>query len=624
MAERQDAAARRGVPAGSVAIIAAGLVPAAAAVVAAVAGGVDLSPVVRLLVTVVVYGPVSALALSFRRPGISLIAGSLAVTSGWFALLLILARSDVHAVEAWVLPVAHVARLPEVAALSIIPWLLARDAAHPRRLGVVFGSGAVVLTAGASLAALVVPVPAWIDIAPLIWAVVSLVAGAVVLVRRSRDTGARHRDAVWSFMSGIVLLAASYARVVVPLPPAGATLADAIFVLAQALLPVGILAAIVPSGSRPARVRTVDAIAWAQALAFGASAYLAASALTGLLGVDPLVAGAVCAATLALVLGASARVTRARLGRLFAERPLDAREVLARLGEQVTADDDGVRSLAEALRETWTLASVEIHLDSSADAVQVGVPAASVLGATLVSGGRRIGSITLTAEDADDLERVIRPVLSQTAGLIAVAVHLASVNEEVAATRRRTLDLRREERRRLHAELHDEVAPALAGIGFGMAGADVLLEREDSAARAALGRLRDEVSATTETVRALARALLPTALDQGDLAGALAELADAAAADGASVRVTAEGSDVLSGDRQLALYLLVAEAVRISRRTASATRLDVAVLVQPDVVRLRIHVDGDPDSTRDVWAAVAHRTRELGGRVEGGDAVIPR
>src|SRR5690606_33002305 len=133
------------------------------------------------------------------------------------------------------------------------------------------------------------------------------------------------------------------------------------------------------------------------------------------------------------------------------------------------------------------------------------------------------GTITLTGSDRGALER-IRPVLNHTAALIAAAVLLASVNEEVAATRRRTLDVRREERRVLHSELHDSLAPALAGIGFGLTAVDRMLAKDDPRWQAALRELRHETAASMEDVRRLARTLLPTALDQGDLEGALNEL----------------------------------------------------------------------------------------------------
>lgn len=612
-----------------IAIVAAAVLPAMAAVVVALVVGADPGIIVRLVVTAFVYAPVALLAASLGRRDVALIAGSLAVTSGWLALFVMLDLSTSDSTwEAVVRLTLHIARLPELAALGLIPWLVASR--RPSRVAIGFGLAPVVLSALTSLAAPVLTIPQWLGLVPLAWALTSFVVGAVALARATVSRGPRERTALSWFAAGVVLLVVSYGRVMAPLPDAPAMLADALFVLAQGFLPVGILAALVARDARSPDPRTIDGIAWAQSLAFGLSAYLAVTAATRAVGIDAALAGALAAAALALVLGGTIRAVRGRLGTAFAANEPDARVVLSRLGRRIADGPpiEGVRGIAESLRETWHVASVEIRL-SSASSVSAGVRAPEEVTASLVSGGEHIGTIALTSPSREVLDRTVRPVLDQTVGLIAVAVQLAMVNEDVAATRARTLDVRREERRLLHAELHDRLAPSLAGIGFGMAAADALIAAHEARAGSAIAELRDQVAASTEEVRMLARAFLPTALDQGDLEGALAELVASAVADGTPVWIAAHGTDVLDANQQLALYLMLAEAIGIARRSERVRGLAASVSLHRGIIEASLTVEAPDDAARAIHHAVRMRARELSAEIHTRAdstvvAVIPR
>lgn len=618
------------------------VLPASAALILAVSTATDPSAIARLIVTAVVYAPVAAVALSLRRRDVAAVTGALAITSGWLGLLLMLSRMlpEVAGVGTAVIVAVHLSRLPELAALALLPWLLVRDHAHPHRIALTLGVGAPLLSVVVSMAMLIGSVPPWVNVAPLVWAIASFVAGAIAVARRWRDGEDREREAVAWFVAGVVLLVVSYGRVATLLAQPMALLADAAFVLSQGLLPVGILAAAVVRSRQHLSDRAVDAIAGVQALALAVAAYLVATAAARALGLDPALAGAIAAAALALVLGTTARRLRLRLGRLFTDGAPDARHVLRRLAESVSPDGDddagfaeighdGVRRIAASLRETFRLSSVEIALASAPAPVRVGTAAADVLTVDLVSGGRSIGRLTVTDDPGHAIGAEVRPVLEQTSGFVSAAVLLAMVNEEVAATRRRTLDVRREERRLLRAELHDQLAPALAGIGFGMSAADALLEREDPRAAGAVAALRVDTSGCADDVRQLARTLLPTALDQGDLEAALNELATTASRGDLRVSTSAHGADVLDADLQLAIYLVIADAVSRARRTSRVAKVEASVTIEDPGVRLRVRFDGDTHTTAALVEAVRQRADEFGARsvvtVPGVfDAEIPR
>lgn len=626
MTDRDDAELRG--RALGIAVVMLAAVPALGALALSIATATDPLPVVRLLVTAVVYAPVSAIALSLRRADIAGLTGLLAITSGWLAAAMVLREvfPDAAALGPAVVVALHAARLPELAALALLPWLIGRDRTHPYRLGIAAGFGAVVVSVPVSIVTADGGAPTWVGLIPFAWAIASFMAGSVALWRRWRVGGERERTALAWFAAGVALLVLSYGRLLASLVEPLAVLNDAAFVLAQGFLPAGILAAIVTDHAAPPARRTIDGIAWAQSLAFGIAAYLAITATARLLGLDPTVAGAVAAGGLALVLGGAIRSLRARTARLFADAAPDARAVLASLGARVGegAAAGSVAGIAAALRDTWQLASVEIVLTGAGTAgaaALAGAPSTEAVTSTLVSGGQLIGTITLTSPSHRTLHTAVQPVLTQTAGLIAVAVQLATVNEEVAATRSRTLDVRREERRMLHGELHDQLAPSLAGIGFGMAAADALITSGDARTAIAIADLRDQTAACTEDVRQLARTLIPTALDQGDLEGALDELATTVLADGLRVQVEAHATDMLEADLQLGVYLMLAEAVMRARRLDRVHALAASVRIDDAAVHLSVRVlaadDGPHDSSESgagaIVDALARRIDELGG-----------
>ncbi|MGV9768615.1 hypothetical protein ACWDR7_03900 [Microbacterium sp. NPDC003461] len=606
-------------------IIAAAIVPVVGAIAIGAAADADLLPGVRLLVAAAVYAPVAAVSLRFRRDDVAVIEGALAVLSGWFALLSLLhAQSpDGAALRAAVISLSHLWGLAELAALGLLAWLLMPRHVRRPRAGIALGVAALVLEVLSVLGSLVAPSEVWDVPVPLALAIASLGTATVVLARAWRPSSPRERAAARWFLAGALLLLASYARLLPGLPPVLGGLTDAMFVLSHAFLPLGILAL---SGVTSRARHTGDVVALAQSLAFGLSAYLAVGVVAGALGMEPLWRGALAAAALALVFGATVRITRARLDAVFTDPPPDARQVLERLGAHLARPGrGGLTDLAAALRDTWGLSSAEVDLGPTGRSA-VGRRVDPSITVPLVSAGRPVGTVTLSGPERHSLHDDVLPVLRQTAGLIAVAVQLAVVNEEVAATRRRTLDVRREERRILHRELEGALAPALAGVGVRLSAADALLARGDERWREELRALRADTATLTEDVRRLSRTLLPTALDQGDLEGALDELATALSGPGMRVEVDAKGTDVLASDAQLRVYLLLAECLIIARRTEgiSVARGTVALDAESTRVTVRPATFDEDDAT-----TIARRAREFGAHTvdvagEAIEAVFPR
>ncbi len=321
---------------------------------------------------------------------------------------------------------------------------------------------------------------------------------------------------------------------------------------------------------------------WVLSIVVAVAVYLVTLDVVVLVGGGERPAGAVAAGVLALIIVPVRHLLGRLVSRLDDPSP-DPRSVLPGLGDRL-ADPEGpggpLGGLADGLRSGWQVDSVAFAPVSDAPTVVAGRPGPFMFRTTLHAGGRDVGTVEVTAARAD-LAEVLRPVVTRIAGLLAVAVALAETNQEVARTRRRMIEVRREERRLLHRELHDSLAPALASIATDLAGA-AEARRPDrgrvATARAALVR-------RAEDVRRLARAVLPTALDAGDLDAALSDLADRFGEPGRDIVVRARGGDRLADRTQLAVYFLVTEAVLDHRHHGRGT-LDIGMDIRSDDVRV--------------------------------------
>lgn len=589
---------------GAAVLIAAGL-PVILAVSSAIAFAVDPSASVRLLIAAAVYGPLAALVLTYGRRDVAALTAAVAVSNGWLGAALVMRQAlpGMPWIEAAVQVTAFAGRLTEVATLGLLVWLLAPGPVLLRRAGLIAGWCAVAIAASTLVLGIA---PAPIVTSALVLATVSFIVGCVAVVRRWRHDAAGRAAGVW-FVVGVACTVLSYGRLLAPLPPWAAGIADAVFVAAQACLPVAILYG---ARARPLPPRILDAMALVQTVAFALAAYVAALALVRALGVSAEVAGGAAAAAFALLVGTLTGIVRRALERVLGRRLPDARGVLRGVAQHRagTGPVSEVRDIAASLHEMWPVASVEITRAASSP-VRVGVPARSVLAVPLTAADPTSGAIVVTADHEETLNQ-IRPVLTRTAGLIAVVVHLAELNEEVVATRVRTLDVRREERRLLRAHLRDGIAPALEAVAQGIAAAQVLLAAGDERWRRRVHEMRLETAACTEDVRRLSRLLLPTALDQGDLDGALRELATATSTTRFAVTVDASGGDIVDSSLQVSVYLFVADVLRDARASGGVRAVTVALDVEPRTVAVRI--GGEPATIGRIAHSVESRAVDAG------------
>ncbi len=213
--------------------------------------------------------------------------------------------------------------------------------------------------------------------------------------------------------------------------------------------------------------------------------------------------------------------------RLFGHRH-NPYAVVAHVGRGVAAASqpvEGLQRLVDGLREALRLPYAAftgggLSLTSGTPDHGSRVVTVTALGESV--GELHVGLRTPGERWTADQEAAVEEVAAR-AGTLAYAAGLVT---DIARSRGRIVVAREEERRRLRADLHDGVAPALAGTALQL---ESLARKLDKAGQPELsGRaldLRDGLRSSVAELRALVHGLRPPVLDQRGLAGALRQLA---------------------------------------------------------------------------------------------------
>jgi two-component system sensor histidine kinase UhpB len=166
---------------------------------------------------------------------------------------------------------------------------------------------------------------------------------------------------------------------------------------------------------------------------------------------------------------------------------------------------------------------------------------------------------------------------------------------------RRALAAQEGERRRVASELHDEVGQALTAL---MLELDRMARSAPTEMHEEIAYARETAASSLEDVRRIARRLRPEALDDLGLVSALINLSERIGqATGLEINRRLERAlPPLSAEAELVIYRIAQESLTNSVRHADASRIDLSLQTDRDIVRLTVTDDGtgfDPESERD-------------------------
>lgn len=598
-------------------------------------------------VVALIYGPLSALLIIRRPHPVAWILAVHAVGSGFAALgvqwgLLGLVVSDLFL---WGF-LAHAAGwgyIPGTIMTTVIPLLLIGKLTPFRRALVAIATACAVVgfvaaftqqAEGGPLNPFAVPSAAYQAQLAMVYGIVVVVGvsvssvTAVILLRRWMSLGREERRGLGWLVTGHIFLTVSYAALILP---ESASVPGWIWdfgmiapVVGQIFYPAAVLVIVLGPHVRGIDVAVNRVLLWAILVVMAVTGYLVlVSALGNVLDWEPYALGIVAALVVALGIQPLRSWLQVRVDRLVYSSGRGPDELARTLGERIgdlESGSEGLRELADALRTAFRLGSVSIHeVGAATPRVSVGYATHTVIKVELRVGPKLLGWIYVTPRRGDRVStRVVRS-LEELSGVVAAAVQLAVASEELETARDEVLAVRQEERRQIRRELHDGIGPALAGIGFGLAGVSNLVGTAPDQARELLDRLTNDLRARLVSVRSLVRAMDPVT-DSSDLTERLKGLAEDFSGGGATIVVDARGSSKLAPPQRDAAYFIAAEAVHNALRHGDARRIDIDLLVQLDrTVCLAVSDNGRgflPAATRGVgMTSMRERAEAVGARL---------
>ncbi len=227
----------------------------------------------------------------------------------------------------------------------------------------------------------------------------------------------------------------------------------------------------------------------------------------------------------------------------------------------------------------------------------IGLRFQSAMGAPLVAQGKFIGTVVVTSEERRKFTEGELDLLRMVADRVAPAVERSRLvetiragSERLEALSRRLLTVQEEERRRLAAELHDELGQIYTAIKIKLG--SVQRRLGDTAAAAELDEAIEIADVAVGTVRDLALDLRPAMLDDLGLAAALRWYADRFARQtGIEIHLALEDLPPLDPGVATVCFRVAQEALTNVARHAGAHNVSLEVSVAGDL-ELVVRDDG--------------------------------
>lgn len=294
------------------------------------------------------------------------------------------------------------------------------------------------------------------------------------------------------------------------------------------------------------------------------------------------------------------RRIQSRLERRLLGQRGDPLGVLARLHADLSNGDEDENTVYATITRTVAMAvrspSVALSLQRGPqlETVSVTAPEREVpLVLPLVYRGERMGEMRVSSRTpGEPYGRVDRALLDELANQTSALVYALRRETELQATRRRALETIAEERARLGRDLHDGIAPLLAGAGLTAEalrkGMSPGTDDEQDAERLA-ARLRNAAS----EIRRLAHDLQPAPAEDRGLEAALADYV--ATLDGPEmprILLHANVAGSLAPAAAQGAYLVVLEALNNVVRHAHAVQCEVTVTHVSGELAVRVTDNG--------------------------------
>ena len=322
-----------------------------------------------------------------------------------------------------------------------------------------------------------------------------------------------------------------------------------------------------------------------------------------------------------LVIPLAAVVDRAARRVIYAGDPS---RVLAVLGSRLRGalgPEQVAGEVARAVREGTGSAHVAVTLGSEVVAECGSTGEHPVVWFPVEFQGEQIGGIGVAPRPGEaSLTARDREAVARVGDSCAAPLHAVASYRRLQAAREALVLAREEERRRLRRDLHDDLAPTLAGLSMRAAAAAQIMRSDPDRSADLLGGLTAGITAAVAQVREIAYDLRPPVLDDEGLVEALRQRVQPSPPGGPDVQIIDETDGIpLPAAVEIAALRIVQEAVANVRTHARADRCTVRIRRTHEGVALQIRDDGTgvaPEARRGVGLrSIEERASELGGRL---------
>lgn len=302
---------------------------------------------------------------------------------------------------------------------------------------------------------------------------------------------------------------------------------------------------------------------------------------------------------------------------------------LSRLSERLAAaatPDEIAAAVAATLQSALGSPSSAVVVDATT-AAEAGGGGTRTHQHVVVFQGEQVATLEVAPRAGEtQVSSRDRRTIDTVARLAAPALFGARSALRAAEAAERLTRTREEERARLHADLHDDLGPTLAALGFLASAASTALDSSAATARELLARLETKAQATAGRVRELAYDLRPPELDRLGLVALIKERVEV---NEGTLRVVVGANldgAALDVDVQLAALRIVQEGVANVRRHSRANRCEVTLRDEGADLVITVADDGiGPPAVLTPGiglTSVEQRAKEFGGTTEFGPGPV--
>lgn len=277
--------------------------------------------------------------------------------------------------------------------------------------------------------------------------------------------------------------------------------------------------------------------------------------------------------------------------------------------EQATDPTELLPRLVETIRKAIRLAWVSASLDDGTHAESGQVPGQPALNIPIGVGSEEIGIIKCgpkVSGSIDDDEKQLVQTLAAQVGLAVMNARLAGRIVNAAETERRRIE------RNIHDGAQQELVALVARLGMAKSTAT-----RGTLTPEAIDELQREARHILSDLRELAQGIHPSVLSDGGILEAVEERCTHVPIDVSLHAAESLRSQRFHDDVEGAAYFFVSEALANALKHAGASRVEVTLAKNGDVIRLGVTDDGcgfDPTTAQqNGLAGLSDRIRALGG-----------